>query len=209
MKDLTANKMFKKNIVIFYIATIIFILDRLSKYYILVLARSVEKLDITITTFLNFNLVFNSGIAFGLLSVDETFYYNIITLIIIVITLIILIGGLTRLTDSGLSITSWELFTGTLPPLNNNDWIEYFNLYKKIPEYKEQNFNMTLNEFKIIFWWEWVHRQLGRLIGLVSLLPMLYNPEIKKVYKLGIIPHHIHYKKVIQNNKSNKDTIYS
>ena len=91
MKDLTANKMFKKNIVIFYIATIIFILDRLSKYYILVLARSVEKLDITITTFLNFNLVFNSGIAFGLLSVDETFYYNIITLIIIVITLIILI----------------------------------------------------------------------------------------------------------------------
>ena len=91
VKDLTANKMFKKNIVIFYIATIIFILDRLSKYYILVLARSVEKLDITITTFLNFNLVFNSGIAFGLLSVDETFYYNIITLIIIVITLIILI----------------------------------------------------------------------------------------------------------------------
>ena len=101
--------------------------------------------------------------------------------------LIILIGGLTRLTDSGLSITNWELFVGFLPPLNNNDWIEYFNLYKKIPEFKEQNFNMTLNEFKIIFWWEWVHRQLGRLIGLVSLLPMLffsykYGPWIIKKY---------------------------
>ena len=90
------------------------------------------------------------------------------------IVLIILVGGLTRLTDSGLSITTWELFVGTLPPLTNEKWIEYFNLYKAIPEYKEQNFNMTLNEFKIIFWWEWAHRQLGRLIGLTVLLPMIY-----------------------------------
>jgi len=90
------------------------------------------------------------------------------------IVLIILVGGLTRLTDSGLSITTWELFVGTLPPLTNDKWIEYFNLYKAIPEYKEQNFNMTLNEFKIIFWWEWAHRQLGRLIGLTVLLPMIY-----------------------------------
>ncbi len=90
------------------------------------------------------------------------------------LVLIILVGGLTRLTDSGLSITTWELFIGTLPPLTNDKWIEYFNLYKAIPEYKEQNFNMTLNEFKIIFWWEWAHRQLGRLIGLTVLLPMIY-----------------------------------
>ena len=90
------------------------------------------------------------------------------------IILIILIGGLTRLTDSGLSITSWELFIGFLPPITNDKWIDYFNLYKKIPEYKQLNFNMTLNEFKIIFWWEWVHRQLGRLIGLTVLLPMIY-----------------------------------
>ena len=83
--------MLKKKIVIFYIAGIIFILDRLSKYYILELSKSVEKLDIAITSFLNFNLIFNKGIAFGLLSVDENFYYNIITLIIITITLIILI----------------------------------------------------------------------------------------------------------------------
>jgi cytochrome c oxidase assembly protein subunit 15 len=88
--------------------------------------------------------------------------------------LIILVGGLTRLTDSGLSITTWELFAGFLPPLTNDKWVDYFNLYKTIPEYQEQNFNMTLDEFKLIFWWEWAHRQLGRLIGLITLLPLLY-----------------------------------
>ena len=94
--------------------------------------------------------------------------------LLVMIMLIILVGGLTRLTDSGLSITSWELFIGSLPPLTNNKWLEYFDLYKTIPEYKEQNFNMTLGEFKIIFWWEWAHRQLGRLICLTVLLPMIY-----------------------------------
>ena len=94
--------------------------------------------------------------------------------LLVMIMLIILVGGLTRLTDSGLSITSWELFIGSLPPLTNNKWLEYFEFYKTIPEYKEQNFNMTLGEFKIIFWWEWAHRQLGRLIGLTVLLPMIY-----------------------------------
>ena len=90
------------------------------------------------------------------------------------ISLIILVGGLTRLTDSGLSITSWELFAGLLPPLSDEKWINYFDLYKSIPEYKEQNFNMPLNEFKTIFWWEWFHRQLGRLIGLSVLVPLIY-----------------------------------
>ena len=94
--------------------------------------------------------------------------------LLILISLIILIGGLTRLTDSGLSITTWELFVGALPPLSNEKWIEYFDLYKTIPEYNEQNFNMTLSEFKVIFWWEWAHRQLGRLIGLVVLFPLIY-----------------------------------
>ena len=83
-----------------------------------------------------------------------------------IIAIMIVVGGLTRLTDSGLSITEWQLFSGILPPLNNNDWIMYFNLYKKIPEYELQNYNMTLQEFKIIFWWEWGHRFLGRVIGL-------------------------------------------
>jgi cytochrome c oxidase assembly protein subunit 15 len=90
------------------------------------------------------------------------------------IILIILVGGLTRLTDSGLSITTWELFAGFLPPFTNDKWVDYFKLYKTIPEYQEQNFNMTLDEFKLIFWWEWAHRQLGRLIGLITLLPLLY-----------------------------------
>ena len=90
------------------------------------------------------------------------------------IILIILIGGLTRLTDSGLSITTWELFVGFLPPLTNDKWKDYFELYKTIPEYSEQNSNMTLSEFKIIFWWEWGHRQLGRLIGLTVLIPLIY-----------------------------------
>ncbi len=91
-----------------------------------------------------------------------------------IISVMIIVGGLTRLTDSGLSITEWELFSGLFPPLNHNDWIVYFNLYKQIPEFKLQNYNMTLNEFKVIFWWEWAHRFLGRLIGLVYLIPLIY-----------------------------------
>ena len=111
-------------------------------------------------------------------------------LLLSLIILIILVGGLTRLTDSGLSITTWELFVGFFPPLTNDKWADYFNLYKTIPEYREQNFDMTLSEFKIIFWWEWTHRQLGRLIGLAVLLPLIYF-TIKNglwiVRKYGII----------------------
>ena len=91
-----------------------------------------------------------------------------------IISIMIVVGGLTRLTDSGLSITEWQLFSGFLPPLNAADWENYFNLYKKIPEYELQNYEMTLQEFKIIFWWEWAHRFLGRLIGLSFLIPLLF-----------------------------------
>ena len=97
----------------------------------------------------------------------------LLTLIGLVV-IIILVGGLTRLTDSGLSITTWELFIGFIPPLTNEKWNEYFDLYKMIPEFSEQNYNMTINEFKVIFWWEWAHRQLGRLIGLVVLVPLIF-----------------------------------
>ena len=72
---------------------------------------------------------------------------------ICLISIIIAVGGLTRLTDSGLSITEWQLFSGFLPPLNDSEWNNYFNLYKKIPEFKIQNYSMNLNEFKFIFWW--------------------------------------------------------
>ena len=90
------------------------------------------------------------------------------------LSLIILVGGLTRLTDSGLSIITWDLFVGFIPPLTNDKWINYFDLYKTIPEFSEQNYNMTLNEFKVIFLWEWAHRQLGRLIGLTVLVPLIF-----------------------------------
>ena len=95
-------------------------------------------------------------------------------MLIVLVILIILVGGLTRLTDSGLSITSWELFVGFIPPLTNDKWIDYFDLYKTIPEFSKQNYNMTLSEFKVIFWWEWAHRQLGRLIGLSVILPLIF-----------------------------------
>ena len=90
------------------------------------------------------------------------------------ISIMIIVGGLTRLTDSGLSITEWELFSGFFPPLNQSEWISYFDLYKQIPEFKLQNSNMTIQEFKIIFWWEWAHRFLGRLIGIGFLIPLIY-----------------------------------
>ena len=74
--------------------------------------------------------------------------------------------GLTRLTDSGLSITKWELFKGIIPPLDNASWESYFEQYKEIPQYKLLNFDMSINEFKIIFYWEYFHRILARIIGL-------------------------------------------
>jgi len=90
------------------------------------------------------------------------------------ISIMIVVGGLTRLTDSGLSITQWQLFSGFLPPINESQWLNYFNLYKEIPEFKLQNYSMNLQEFKVIFWWEWIHRFLGRLIGLFFLIPLIY-----------------------------------
>ncbi len=94
---------------------------------------------------------------------------------------IIIIGGLTRLTNSGLSITEWELFKGILPPLNENAWITYFNQYKQIPQYKFLNYNMSLQEFKIIFYWEYIHRILARIIGLFFLIPLIYFYFTKKI----------------------------
>ena len=96
----------------------------------------------------------------------------LITLFLLII-LMVAIGGLTRLTDSGLSITAWELFTGILPPLNISEWNLYFSEYKKIPEYQNINYGMTLNEFKVIFYWEYAHRFLARIVGLFSLIPLL------------------------------------
>jgi len=83
------------------------------------------------------------------------------------VVVMIAVGGLTRLTDSGLSITQWAPLTGAIPPLSAADWQAEFELYRQIPEYQLQNKGMSLEEFKFIYWWEWGHRQLGRVIGLV------------------------------------------
>ena len=96
----------------------------------------------------------------------------LITLFLLII-LMIGVGGLTRLTDSGLSITAWELFTGILPPLNINEWNFYFSQYKKIPEYQNINYGMNLDEFKVIFYWEYAHRLLARFVGLFTLIPLI------------------------------------
>ena len=105
-------------------------------------------------------------------------YKNSIMLWLITLTimvfLIIIIGGLTRLTDSGLSMVDWQPILGTIPPLNNNQWQEVFNDYKLTPEFLYVNKNMTLDEFKYIFWWEWFHRFFARLIGLIFIIPFIY-----------------------------------
>src|SRR5882762_2996956 len=90
------------------------------------------------------------------------------------IVIMVLVGGATRLTESGLSIVEWKPVTGTLPPLNQEQWTQAFEAYKTIPQYRELNAGMNLAEFKTIFWWEWSHRLLGRVIGAAYLLPFLF-----------------------------------
>ncbi len=97
----------------------------------------------------------------------------LIVLFALVVTMIV-VGGLTRLTDSGLSITEWAPISGAVPPMNATDWDAEFSAYQQTDEFKLQNSAMTLAEFKVIYWWEWGHRQLGRFIGLVWGLGFLY-----------------------------------
>jgi len=123
-----------------------------------------------------------------MISKNKNFYIKLwLLLITFLVALTILIGGLTRLTDSGLSITRWDLFSGIIPPLNTEDWKKYFSLYKEIPEYKLLNFAMTLEEFKVIYWWEFAHRLLGRIIGLFYLIPLIYFTWNKMIKKENLI----------------------
>ncbi len=100
----------------------------------------------------------------------------------------VVVGGITRLTHSGLSISNYKLISGTLPPMNETEWQEAFDLYKQYPEYKKLNNHFNLQDFKDIYFWEWFHRLIGRFIGVVFLLPFLYflikkqlsKPTIKK-----------------------------
>src|SRR5262244_4061720 len=86
----------------------------------------------------------------------------------------VVVGGITRLTHSGLSIVEWQPIVGALPPLNENDWQEAFRKYQDTPQFRRVNPHMDLAGFKAIFWWEYVHRLLGRLIGAAFLLPLVW-----------------------------------
>src|SRR5690242_19026437 len=114
------------------------------------------------------------------------------------IAIMVIVGGATRLTESGLSIVEWKPVTGMLPPLDQAQWRQAFEAYKLIPQYRQLNAGMTLAEFKTIFWWEWSHRLLGRVIGVFYLLPFLYflwrgafGAELKKrlwlIFALGAL----------------------
>ena len=87
------------------------------------------------------------------------------------ILIMITVGGLTRLTESGLSMVDWNLFLGAIPPMSENSWLKLFEDYQNYPEYKIKNLHMTLHDFKFIFWWEYIHRMIGRLIGILFLVP--------------------------------------
>ncbi|MEN8248664.1 MAG: COX15/CtaA family protein [Bacteroidota bacterium] len=91
----------------------------------------------------------------------------------ILIAAMVVVGGITRLTNSGLSMVEWEPVMGTLPPMNETDWQDAFTNYKSYPEYKEINYDFTLEDFKSIFWWEYAHRLLGRIIGVIFIVPFL------------------------------------
>ena len=117
---------------------------------------------------------------------NTIFYIWLISLSILV-GLIIIVGGLTRLTDSGLSITEWELFRGIFPPFSVETWSKYFDAYKKIPQYTILNNSMTLDEFKYIYLWEYAHRLLARFIGLFFLIPFLFFIFMRLFEKVLII----------------------
>lgn len=103
---------------------------------------------------------------------------------------LVLVGGATRLTESGLSITEWKPIHGAIPPLSVAEWEEEFQLYKRIPQYQEINKGMSLDEFKTIFWWEWAHRLLARTIGIIFALPLAFfwlTGRIEKRLRLPLV----------------------
>lgn len=105
----------------------------------------------------------------------------------LMIFIMIIIGGITRLTGSGLSITEWNVLMGTIPPLNNQEWHTAFSKYKEFPQFKLVNQHMSLTEFKQIFFWEYFHRLWGRLIGIVFIIPFIYFLITKKFKKTSTI----------------------
>ena len=108
-------------------------------------------------------------------------------IVLIAVILMVFIGGVTRLTDSGLSMVEWKPILGFFPPLSHEEWLRVFELYKNTPEYKYYNKGMELDEFKIIFFWEYFHRFWGRIIGLIFIIPFLYFIIKKRLSQKNII----------------------
>lgn len=102
------------------------------------------------------------------------------------IFIMVIVGGITRLTESGLSISDYKLISGTIPPMNEKEWKEAFELYQQYPEYQQLHYHYSLEDFKQIFFWEWLHRFIGRLIGVVFILPFLYFLFTKQLSKSTI-----------------------
>jgi heme a synthase len=99
----------------------------------------------------------------------------------LLIFIMVVVGGITRLTHSGLSMVEWHLFMGSIPPLNETDWLSTFAKYQQFPEFQELNYNFTITDFKSIFWWEYLHRMIGRLLGIVFVVPFIYFLIKKKL----------------------------
>jgi heme a synthase len=104
---------------------------------------------------------------------NKAIYYWLLTGCALIFVMVV-VGGITRLTGSGLSIVRWDIVTGTLPPLSESDWNHSFELYKQTPQFQKINFDFTLHDYKEIFWWEYIHRLIGRIIGIVFIIPFTY-----------------------------------
>ncbi|TSE10743.1 MULTISPECIES: COX15/CtaA family protein [Aquimarina] len=104
----------------------------------------------------------------------------------LLIFIMVVVGGITRLTHSGLSISNYKLISGTIPPMNETEWNEAFDLYKQYPEYQKINNQFTLEDFKDIYFWEWIHRVIGRFIGVVFIIPFIYFLITKQLTKSTI-----------------------
>lgn len=120
-------------------------------------------------------------------SSQRALYYWLLTGCLLIF-LMVVIGGITRLTGSGLSITDWKIVTGTLPPLTDSQWQQEFMSYQQTPQYKLVNAHFTLTDFKGIYWWEYLHRLIGRLIGLVFIIPFIIFYKRKWVSS-KLLPH--------------------
>jgi heme a synthase len=108
---------------------------------------------------------------------SPTYHKSVVTWLVIgcvMIAIMVVIGGITRLTHSGLSITEWKPIVGAIPPTSEAEWLEEFEKYKQIPEFEAKHYWMELDDFKYIYFWEFIHRQWGRLMGIVFFIPFVF-----------------------------------